>query len=302
MKHFDASDTNFQDVALESTVKDFFSLLKPRVMFLVVFSSLAGLLVAPTKMHPLIASIAIICIMLGSGAAAVLNMWYDSDIDAIMERTKLRPLPRGAISRETAFHFGISLAVISVLIMGLVVNILSACLLAFSIFFYVVIYTIWLKRSTTSNIVIGGAAGAIPPVIGWAAASNNITYESLSLFLIIFLWTPPHFWALSLKIMDEYKKVKVPMLPVVKGVLHTQKQILFYSILMVISTYLPYFLGLNGIIYLSSTTILNIIFIYLSYKIYKSDSPKIYMALFSYSIIYLFLLLSIIVIDHLFWI
>jgi protoheme IX farnesyltransferase len=302
MAQVDAGRGKLSNSSTDSTVKDFFSLLKPRVMFLVVFSSLVGLLVAPNKVHPLISFTAIICITLGSGAAAIFNMWYDSDIDAIMERTKQRAIPRGIISRETAFQFGATLAVISVTIMGLVVNILSAALLAFSIFFYAVIYTIWLKRATTSNIVIGGAAGAMPPVIGWAAACNNITYESLSLFLIIFLWTPPHFWALSLKIMDEYKKVNVPMLPVIKGVTYTKKQIILYSVLMVISTYLLYFTGLNGVAYLSIATILNIIFLYLSYKVYNSLNPKIYMILFSYSIIYLFILLSIVVIDHIFWI
>lgn len=286
----------------DSQVRDFFLLLKPRVMLLVVFSSLVGLLVAPITIHPLIAFVAIICITLGSGSAAVFNMWYDHDIDAIMDRTKHRAIPRGIISRDTAFQFAIILAIISVVFMGLIVNILSASLLAFSIFFYAIIYTIWLKRSSTSNIVIGGAAGALPPVIGWAAASNTISYESLSLFLIIFLWTPPHFWALALKISDEYKKVNIPMLPVIKGIEYTKKQILLYTVLMIASTYSLYFLGLNGVIYVTIATILNIIFLYLSYKVYKSLTTKIYMVLFSYSIVYLFLLLLTVIIDHLFWI
>ena len=223
--------------------------MKPRVMLLAVFTALVGLMIAPGHLDPLLGSVAILAIAAGAGAAGVLNMWYDADIDAVMARTARRPIPRGKVSRAEALAFGLVLAGGAVAVLALALNVTAAALLAFTIFFYVVVYTMWLKRRTPQNIVIGGAAGALPPVIGWAAATGDIGLEPLILFLIIFLWTPPHFWALSLNRADEYARAGVPMLPVVAGRAATTRQILIYSVLLVPISLLPWALGFAGTIY-----------------------------------------------------
>src|SRR5712691_3706658 len=230
-------------------LSDFISLMKPRVMLLAVFTALVGLVIAPDQLDPLPGSISILAIAAGAGAAGVLNMWYDADIDAVMARTAARAIPRGSVSRTEALAFGLVLACSAVAVLALALNVKAAALLAFTIFFYVVVYTMWLKRYTPQNIVIGGAAGALPPVIGWAAATGEIGLEPLVLFLIIFLWTPPHFWALSLNRADEYARAGVPMLPVVAGRAATTRQILIYSVLLLPISLLPCALGLCGAIY-----------------------------------------------------
>ena len=282
-----------------STVRDYFSLLKPRVMSLVIFTGLIGLYIAPGSIHPIIGFVAILCIAIGSGAAGAINMWYERDIDCLMERTKNRPLPKQAMPPEEALHFGVGLSFAAVIIMGLFVNLVAASLLALAILFYVFIYTIWLKRITPQNIVIGGAAGALPPMIGWAAVTGNVSLESFLLFLIVFMWTPPHFWALSLYKCSDYTKAGVPMMPVVKGVKHTQLQILIYSAVLFFITILPYYIGMFGKVYLCAALILGIIFMYLAYLVYTDDNYKAAPKLFGYSIIYLFLLYAIMPVDKL---
>src|SRR3989454_7480763 len=243
-----------------ASVGDYVALMKPRVMSLVVFTALVGVMIAPGHLHPVIGFTALLCITAGAGAAGVLNMWYDADIDAVMTRTAMRPIPRGRVSRAEALAFGLMLAAGSIAVLGFAVNIAAAALLAFTIFFYVVVYTMWLKRQTPQNIVIGGAAGAFPPVIGWVAATGRIGVEPLILFLIIFLWTPPHFWALSLNRSDEYARAGVPMLPVVAGRLATTRQILVYSVLLVPISLLPSALGFGGMIYAVTAAICVAIF------------------------------------------
>src|SRR5882724_9677217 len=223
--------------------------MKPRVMSLTVFTALVGLMIAPGHLDPLLGSIAILSIAAGAGAAAALNMWYDADIDSVMARTAGRPIPRGRISRSEALAFGLVLACGAVAVLALALNVTAAALLAFTIFFYVVVYTIWLKRLTPQNIVIGGAAGALPPVIGWAAATGEVGLEPIVLFVIIFLWTPPHFWALALNRADEYARAGVPMLPVIAGRAATTRQILIYSVVLLPISVLPWALGLAGIVY-----------------------------------------------------
>ena len=240
------SANNIGVISSRSTVGDYISLLKPRVMLLAVFTSLCGLWVAPTSIHPFLFVLSIFCISLGAGAAGAINMWFDRDIDSLMERTKKRPIPVGKIEAENALGFGVMLSVTSVLILGLSVNYLAAFLLAFSIFFYIFIYTIWLKRRTPQNIVIGGAAGAFPPVIGWVCSTGQLDIYPLILFLLIFIWTPPHFWALALYKDIEYSKAKVPMLPVVSGQRNTKIQILIYSVLLLIVSAMPYFFNYTG--------------------------------------------------------
>jgi protoheme IX farnesyltransferase len=282
-----------------STVRDYFSLLKPRVMSLVIFTGFIGLYIAPGSIHPIIGFIAILCIAIGSGAAGAINMWYERDIDCLMERTKNRPLPKQAMPPEEALNFGVGLSFVSVIIMGLFVNLVAASLLAVAILFYVFIYTIWLKRVTPQNIVIGGAAGALPPMIGWAAVTNNISLESFLLFLIIFMWTPPHFWALSLYKCSDYTNAGVPMMPVVRGIKYTQLQILVYSAVLFFITILPYYIGMFGKIYLFTALILGVIFMYLAYLVYYDEKYKSAPKLFGYSIIYLFLLYAIMPFDKL---
>src|SRR5580692_6389237 len=255
---------------LTTRLSDFFALMKPRVMLLAVFTALVGLMIAPGKIDPGLGFIAILAIAIGAGAAGVLNMWYDADIDGLMTRTARRPIPLGKISHTEALSFGLVLAGGAVAILGLALNLKAAALLAFTIFFYIAVYTAWLKRSTPQNIVIGGAAGALPPVIGWAAATGELGLEPLILFLIIFLWTPPHFWALSLNRSDDYARAGVPMLPVVAGRAATTRQILIYSGLLVLASGLPWALGFSGLVYGTTAAICGALFLLLAFQLNRS--------------------------------
>lgn len=280
-----------------STVRNYISLLKPRVMSLVVFSALCALIIAPGKIHPFIAFVAILATATGAGAAGCLNMWYDADIDSIMTRTAKRPIVTGKIQPEEALLFGVILSIFSIIVMAVCVNMLSAFLLLSSILFYFFIYTVWLKRTTVQNIVIGGASGAFPPLIGWAAVTNDLSFEPILLFLIIFFWTPPHFWALALYKSSDYKKAKIPMMPVVKGDLFTKQQMVVYTFLTNIFSLALYFVDYLGYIYFISAIILNSIFLYLvvnlSFDVKNKLAPKV----FGYSIFYLFSLFASMVVD-----
>ena len=283
--------------------RDLLALTKPRVVTLVVFTGLCGLLAAPAHIHPVLGFTAILCIALGAGAAAALNQWYEADIDAMMKRTADRPLPAGRMDRQSALHFGVGLGVFSVLLMGLAVNVVAAAILSVSILFYVFVYTVWLKRRTPQNIVIGGAAGAFPPLIGWAAATGRIELLPLLLFALIFLWTPPHFWALSLFVKSDYAKAGVPMLPVVAGLRVTRGQILLYTFPMIAVAVAPWYLGLAGALYGLSAIILSIPFMALAAQISLSTetdpaSMKPERRLFAYSILYLFGLFGMLVADR----
>jgi heme o synthase len=280
-------------------VGDYIELMKPRVMSLVVFTALVGLLVAPGHIHPVIGFAALLCITVGAGAAGALNMWYDADIDARMARTAGRPIPRGRVTAGEAAGFGFTLAVFSVVALGLLVNLLAAALLAFTIFFYVVIYTIWLKRTTPQNIVIGGAAGALPPMIGWAAATGSLAVEPILLFLIIFLWTPPHFWALSLYRSEDYARAGIPMLPVVAGEQETRRQILLYTLILAPLGVAPWLLGYAGPLYGVAATATGAAMVILALRVRKEHAA--YGAskqLFGFSILYLFLLFAMLLIDR----
>src|SRR5882672_5331797 len=279
---------------LTTRVPDFLALMKPRVMLLAVFTAFAGLMIAPVSLDPLLGSLAMVAIAVGAGAAGMLNMWYDADIDAVMTRTARRPIPRGRISRREALAFGLFLCCGAVLVLGTTTNVAAAGLLAFAIFFYVVVYTLWLKRITPQNIVIGGAAGALPPVIGWASATGDIGLEPVVLFLIIFLWTPPHFWALSLNRADEYGRAGVPMLPVVAGRAATTLQIVIYSVLLVPTSLLPWALGFAGTLYGVVTLACGATFVVLALQLRRSQESDRQAAqrLFVYSISYLFLLFA----------
>jgi protoheme IX farnesyltransferase len=279
-------------------LSDFVALMKPRVMLLAVFTALVGLIVAPGDLDPLLRFIAIVAIAGGAGAAGVLNMWYDADIDAVMNRTATRPIPRGRISRGEALAFGLVLAGSAVGVLAVALNVKAAALLAFAIFFYVVVYTMWLKRSTPQNIVIGGAAGALPPVIGWAAASGNIGLEPLILFLIVFLWTPPHFWALALNRSDEYRRAGVPMLPVVAGRAATTRQILIYSVLLVPASLLPWALGFAGAMYGAAAAIAGAVLVVLALRLRNDKDRRAAHRLFVFSISYLFLLFAALLANH----
>jgi protoheme IX farnesyltransferase len=260
---------------------------------------LVGLLVAPGRLDPLIGFVALLCIAAGAGAAGVLNMWYDADIDALMARTAMRPIPRGRVSRAEALAFGLVLATCSVTVLGFAVNIAAAALLAFTIFFYVVVYTMWLKRQTPQNIVIGGAAGALPPVIGWVAATGRIGVEPLILFLIIFLWTPPHFWALSLSRAGEYSRAGIPMLPVVAGTAETKRQILIYCILLVPISIVPCAIGFAGAIYGASAGVSGAMMVLLAMQLCRGSDAERRPAprLFAFSILYLFVLFAALLAD-----
>ena len=284
---------------LTTRVPDFVALMKPRVMLLAVFTALVGLTIAPGEIDPLIGSIAVLAIAAGAGAAGVLNMWYDADIDAVMTRTAMRPIPRGTIARMEALSFGLVLAGGAVAVLGLAVNVNAAALLVFTIFFYVVVYTAWLKRRTPQNIVIGGAAGALPPVIGWAAATGDIGLEPLILFLIVFLWTPPHFWALSLNRTDEYARAGVPMLPVVAGRAATTRQILIYSVVLLPISVLPWALGFAGTVYGAVALLCGATFVVLALQLRRSRESDRHAAhrLFVFSISYLFLLFAALLAD-----
>jgi len=282
----------------DPSVRDFLALLKPRVMSLVVFSGAAGLFVAPGSLHPVLAVVAILCIAIGAGASGAINMWYDADIDATMLRTAKRPIPAGLIDKTTALGFGCILAVGSIALMGLAVNWAASALLALTIGFYIFVYTMWLKRSTAQNIVIGGAAGAFPPMIGWAAVTGDITVGSFVLFLIIFFWTPPHFWALALYRANDYAAAGVPMLPVVAGRTETRKQILIYSLILAPIGITPWAIGLSSIAYGGFAAVLGVFFVGMAYRLFQSDDDRDAKRLFGFSILYLFLLLAGLIADH----
>src|ERR1700674_1977629 len=282
-----------------ANIGDYVALTKPRVMSLVVFTALVGLMVAPGGIDPFAGVVALLCIAAGAGAAGALNMWYDADIDAVMTRTAMRPIPRGRVSRAEALAFGLMLAAGSIAVLGFAVNIAAAALLAFTIFFYVVVYTMWLKRQTPQNIVIGGAAGAFPPVIGWVAATGRIGVEPLILSLIIFLWTPPHFWALSLSRAGEYSRAGIPMLPVVAGTAETKRQILIYCVLLVPISILPWALGFAGAIYGATAGMSGATIILLALQLRRSSDAEKRPArrLFAFSILYLFVLFATLLAD-----
>ncbi|HET7850637.1 MAG TPA: heme o synthase [Pseudolabrys sp.] len=281
-------------------VGDYIALMKPRVMSLVVFTALVGLAVAPTHVHPVIAFAALLCIAVGAGAAGALNMWYDADIDAAMVRTMRRPIPLGRVRPGEALFFGVMLAGFSVVVLGLVANVLAALLLAFTIFFYVAIYTMWLKRATPQNIVIGGAAGAFPPMIGWAAATGSLSLEPVILFLIIFFWTPPHFWALALYRTEDYARAGVPMLPVVAGDTETRQQILFYTLVLVPLGIAPWALGYAGVLYGATAVVTGAVMLILAWQVRAERRPadRASRHLFAFSILYLFLLFAVLLIER----
>jgi heme o synthase len=285
----------------EASVADYCALLKPRVMSLVVFTALVGMMVTPGHVHPVIGFAALLCIAIGAGAAGALNMWYDADIDAVMSRTAQRPIPRGKVLPREALAFGVTLAAGSIAVLGLVANWLAAALLAFTIFFYVVIYTAWLKRATPQNIVIGGAAGAFPPMIGWAAATGAIGLESVLLFLIIFFWTPPHFWALSLWRAEDYARAGIPMLPVVSGRPETRRQILLYAGALAPIGASPWLLGYAGLLYGVTSVTLGAAMIVLASRIMAigdgEGSLPAAKRLFGVSIVYLFVLFATLLFD-----
>lgn len=295
--------TAARDILMPAEWRDFWALTKPRVMSLVVFTALCGLLAAPGNIHPIIAFTAILCIALGAGACGALNQWYEADVDGKMARTARRPLPAGRMDREAALHFGIALAAFSVGIMGVAVNWLSAGLLAFSIFFYSIVYTIWLKPNTPQNIVIGGAAGAFPPVIGWAAVTGDVTFLPVLLFAIIFLWTPPHFWALALFMKTDYGAAGIPMLPNVKGQRVTRNQIFGYTFPMAGAAVLPFFLGESGWLYGVTSMLLSGVFLVLAFRVWQNEATdaaamKPEKQLFAFSILYLFLLFALFSFDR----
>jgi protoheme IX farnesyltransferase len=285
--------------AAGARVGDFIQLLKPRVMSLVVFSGFAGLMVAPGVLHPVLAAVAILCIALGSGAAGAINMWYDRDIDAVMQRTRGRPIPMGRVDPAEAVSFGIVLAIGSVTLMGLAVNWLAAGLLAAAIAFYVFVYTMWLKRRTPQNIVIGGAAGAFPPVIGWAAVTGDISLAPIALFLLIFMWTPPHFWALALYRRGDYARAGVPMLPVVAGISATKRQMLLYTLALFPLALAPWALGIAGAAYGLTAAVLGGLFILAAVRVwFEAEGDKAARQMFAFSILYLFLLFTMLIVDR----
>ncbi|MCC7305856.1 MAG: protoheme IX farnesyltransferase [Alphaproteobacteria bacterium] len=276
----------------EATVSDYFTLLKPRVMSLVVFSGFAGMWIAPgfAGMHPFLAAVAMLCLAINAGAAGAINMAVEGDIDAVMRRTASRPIPQGRIQPEEALTFGIVLSLASVMVMGLALNWMAAGLLATANLFYVFIYTLWLKRSTPQNIVIGGAAGAFPPVIGWAAVTGDVTLLPVILFLIIFFWTPPHFWALSLFASDDYRRAKIPMMPLVAGIRSTKIQMLVYTLILLPLTLSPYFLGYASLRYALAAAVLSGFFVFTALRVLSSENLKNAKLMFGYSVFYLFAL------------
>jgi protoheme IX farnesyltransferase len=294
--------------APEAALRDWFVLLKPRVLTLVVFTGIIGLLVAPGHLHPVLAFAAVLSITVAAGAAGAINMWYDRDIDAQMRRTRNRPVPAGRIAPDAALAYGVTLAIGAVVVMGLATNLVAAALLAASIAFYVFVYTMWLKRRTPQNIVIGGAAGAFPPLIGWAAVTGDVSTVPLILFLIIFLWTPPHFWSLALWANADYARVGVPMLPVVAGARATRKQIMLYTLLLLAASLLPWAVGFAGPIYALSALALGLGFVASAWRVLRDrqdaagvsltkDAPA--RAAFKYSILYLFVLFAALAVDRL---
>lgn len=297
----------FDPAIVGSDVRDWFVLLKPRVISLVVFTGVVGIVLAPGHINPIIALISILCICMASGGAGAINMWYDRDIDQIMQRTITRPLPAGRVKPDDALIYGIGVSVLSVILMFLATNFLTAAILAFSIFFYSVIYTMWLKRSTPQNIVIGGAAGAFPPLIGWTSVTGSLDLFPIILFSITFFWTPPHFWSLALYACKDYGRAGIPMLPVVKGARHTRWQILIYTIILAIVTLLPVYLGYTSYIYMGTAILLNAGFICMAVKVLLEKQTSEGLSLnndkaarysFRFSLIYLFFLFLALIIDH----
>jgi protoheme IX farnesyltransferase len=307
LEHDSRSDVSASP-AHQAELRDWIALLKPRVMTLVVFTGLIGLLVAPGHLHPVLAFTAVLCIAVGAGACGAINMWYDRDIDALMRRTRNRPIPAGRIAPGEALGFGITLAVASVIVMGLTINLTAAALLTLSIGFYVFVYTIWLKRRTPQNIVVGGAAGAFPAVIGWASVTGSVDLVPLILFAIVFFWTPPHFWSLALWANDDYRRANVPMLPVVAGAKETRRQIVLYSLLLVPLSLAPWAIGFVGTVYALAAAILGAGFLLGIWRVARdrqdaagvsltNDAPA--RAAFKYSIIYLFVLFAALAVDRL---
>jgi protoheme IX farnesyltransferase len=289
--------------------RDYFDLLKPRVMSLVIYTAIGGILIVPGPINPVLAIAAILAIAAGAGASGALNMWYDADIDAIMRRTRKRPIPSGRITRQEALAFGLTLAALSVFTLGIVANWLAASLLAFTIFFYVVIYSMWLKRATPQNIVIGGAAGAFPPIVAYAAITGTVSWPGIALFALIFIWTPPHFWALALVKSEEYAKAGIPMLPNVAGPDRTRREILLYSLILAPAGMLPWIMGFASSFYGLFSGALGLWFLVLAVRVYRvrtgDRANKIAIDLFKYSILYLFLLFAALIIEksllHLNW-
>ena len=291
------SDVVVSREAAGARVADFVALMKPRVMSLVVFSGFAGLMAAPSGLHPVIAGVAILCIAVGAGASGAINMWYDRDIDAVMSRTLNRPIPAGRVAPDNALAFGVLLSVASVTLMGVALNWVAAALLALSIAFYVFVYTIWLKRRTPQNIVIGGAAGAFPPAIGWAAVTGDLSLAPLVLFALIFLWTPPHFWALALYRAGDYAKAGVPMLPVTHGAAETRRQILLYTFLLAPAALAPSFIGLSGPLYFAAALILSLAFVAHAFNVAIRRTDKAAKAMFKFSLLHLAGLFAALVAD-----
>ena len=301
---YKTASINYQKSKNILQVKNFYNLMKPRVMSLVVFTALVGLVISKNQIDLVSSVLALFFVAAGAGAAGALNMWYDSEIDAIMSRTCLRPIPLGKISNNQALYFGIFLTLVSVIGLYFVSNILSASILALTIGFYIFVYTIWLKRRSVQNIVIGGAAGAFPPVIGWTISNNSLSIEPIVLFLIIFFWTPSHFWSLSLYKSDDYKKADIPMLPVVSGVEFTKKNIFIYALILFPITILPFYFNFAGLIYLIPALILGITYIFLTYQLLKAknkiNEEKYSKKIFAFSILYLFLIFSLLLIESFF--
>jgi len=284
--------------AAVASAGDYIALMKPTVMSLAVFTAAVGMAIAPVRIHPVLAITALILIAMGAGAAGALNMWYDADIDGLMQRTAKRPIPRGLIPREEAAAFGLFLAAFSVLSLGLLINWVASSLLAGSIVFYLVVYTHWLKRRTAQNIVIGGAAGAAPPVLGWTAVTGSVDANALLLFLIIFVWTPPHFWALAIARREEYARAGIPMLPVTHGIEYTRLHVLLYTVLLVLVTLLPFLTRMSGLIYLGSALVLNSFFLYYALALKITTRRELPMRVFRFSVRYLMWLFAALLVDH----
>lgn len=291
------TDVTATNLPTNGELRDYVQLLKPRVMSLVVFTGLAGLVAAPAHIHPVLGFVAVLCIAVAAGGAGAINMWYERDVDALMNRTRARPLPMGKVEPQEALALGVALTGFAVCTMGLALNWVAAALLALTTFTYVIIYTVWLKRRTPQNIVIGGAAGAFPPMIGWAAATGDVSLASLSLFLIIFFWTPPHFWALALLKNEDYRRAGIPMMPVVAGAASTKKQMLVYTLLLLPLALAPWFLGAAGKIYAIGAALLGVAFVVHAVLVLRSDAPKPAARMFAFSIFYLSALFALLMFD-----
>ena len=292
------TDITVQKLHSDTAIADFIALLKPRVMMLVVFSGFAGLCLAPGHLHPVLAATAILCIAIAAGAAGAINMWYDRDIDQVMRRTSSRPLPSGRMTPDDALSFGVILTLGSVMVMGLATNFVAAGLLLSASAFYVFIYTVWLKRRTPYNIVIGGASGAFPPMVGWAAVTGDVSLASIVLFLLIFMWTPPHFWALALYCNDDYQRAGVPMLPVVAGARETKLQMIVYTVLLLPLSAVPYFIGLSGLIYLVVALGLGVWFLLAALRVWFDNTDRAARHMFRFSLLYLFALFLALMVDR----